>query len=523
MARFSRRQFVRGVLAGSLLAVTGAACAQGSGPSSVLIAGGMVVDGTGAKAHRADVRVSGNKIAQIGRLKPQAGERVIDANGMVVAPGFIDTHSHVDGGLLESPDAETHIRQGITTSIVGQDGGSHFPLKDYFAQLEKTHVALNIASFAGHGTIRGLATGKDYKRKVTDAELQKMRDVMAQEMQAGALGLSSGLEYDPGFYSTTEELTACAEVAGKYGGLYISHVRDEGNEAIKSFEELITIAEKGHLPAQISHIKLDTSPSWGKASEVLNLIDAANKRGVDISVDVYPYLYWQSTITVLIPSRDWQNRSLWEKGMSEVGGAEHVRLTTYSPDKDWQGKTIAEIAAMTGKDAITVVQEVVQKTHGVGATGSESVVVTAMTEDDLSRFIASPRVMFCTDGSLRPTHPRGAGSFPRLLGVYVREKHLLTLEQAIHKMTGLPARRMGFADRGALRPGMKADVVIFNPLTVKDTATVADPAAQPVGLPYVMVNGALVLDNGKITGNRPGAVLRHDPTKSLPRLLARKF
>ena len=509
MAQFSRRQICGVMAAAGFLAMAGTSGAQEARPSSILIKGGMVVDGTGAKARRADVRIVGEKIAQIGRLKPMAGERVIEANGMTVAPGFIDTHSHVDGELLEMPDAETHIRQGITTSIVGQDGSSHLPLKDYFAQLEAKHVALNIASFAGHGTIRGAATGTDYKRKVTDTELQKMRDLMAQEMQAGALGLSSGLEYDPGFYSTTDELIACATVAGKYGGLYISHVRDEGNEAIQSFQELITIAEKGHLPAQISHIKLDTSPSWGKAGEVLNLIDAANKRGVDISVDVYPYLYWQSTITVLIPSRDWQNRSLWEKGLAEVGGAEHVRLTTYTPDANWQGKTIAEIAGMTGKDAITVIQEVVQKTHGEGATGSESVVVTAMTEDDLSRFIASPRVMFCTDGSLRPTHPRGAGSFPRLLGVYAREKHLLTLEQAIHKMTALPAKRMGFADRGILRPGMKADVVIFDSQTVKDTATVANPASPPVGLPYVIVNGGLVLDNGKITGNRPGQVLRH--------------
>ncbi len=504
-------------MAGGLVGIAGAGWAQADASGGLLITGGMVIDGTGGKARRADVRIVGDRIAQVGKLKPRKGERVIDAANMIVAPGFIDTHSHVDGELLTRPDAETHIRQGITTSIVGQDGGSHLPLKDYFAQLEAKHVALNIASFAGHGTIRGEATGKDYKRVVTPVELDKMRELTAQEMQAGALGLSSGLEYDPGFYSTTDELVACAEVAGRYGGLYISHVRDEGNQAIESFEELITIARRGKLPAQISHIKLDTSPSWGKAGDVLKRMDTANKEGLDISADVYPYLYWQSTITVLIPSRDWQNRDLWAKGLAEVGGAEHIRLSTYTPDAMWQGKTIAEIATMTGKDAITVIQEVVQKTHGEGATGQESVVVTAMTEDDLSRFVASPRIMFCTDGSLTPTHPRGAGSFPRILGVYVREKRLLTLEQAIHKMTALPAKRMGFRDRGTLKPGMKADVVIFDPTTVKDTATVAAPAAPPVGLPYVIVNGAVVLDNNKITGNRPGQVLRHDPRSSFNR------
>ena len=505
--KLSRGEFLAGVVASGLLGA-GGAWAQTNAAGGLLITGGMVIDGSGSKARRADVRVSGDRITQIGKLKPRAGERVIEAGGMIVAPGFIDTHSHVDGELMELPDAQSHIRQGITTSIVGQDGGSHLPLKDYFAQVEAKHVALNIASFAGHGTIRGEATGKDYKRPVTSAELDKMRTLMAQEMQAGALGLSSGLEYDPGFYSTTDELAALAQVAGKYGGLYISHVRDEGNQAVESFEELITIARRGGLPAQISHIKLDTSPAWGKSGDVLKRIDAANKEGLDISADVYPYLYWQSTITVLIPSRDWQNRDLWAKGLAEVGGADHVRLSTYTPDAMWQGKTVAEIAAMTGKDAITVIQEVVQKTHGEGATGQESVVVTAMTEEDLSRFVASPRIMFCTDGGLRPTHPRGAGSFPRILGVYVREKRLMTLEQAIHKMTALPAKRMSFADRGTLRPGMKADIVIFDPTTVKDTATVADPAAPPVGLPYVIVNGAVVLDNNKITGSRPGQVLR---------------
>jgi N-acyl-D-amino-acid deacylase len=479
-----------------------------AGPASILIAGGTVVDGTGAKGRHADVRIVGDTIAEIGKLKPRPGESVISARGQIIAPGFIDTHSHADGGLLESPTAETQIRQGITTSIVGQDGGSHLPLAAWFAEVRKTHVALNIASFVGHGTVRSAATGKDYKRPVTPAELTKMEALVEQEMQSGALGLSSGLEYDPGYYSTTEELIALARVAGQHGGLYISHVRDEGNEALTSFRELIRIAEEAHLPAQISHIKLGTSHVWGKAPQVLQMMEEANRRGVDISADVYPYLYWQSTLTVLTLDRNWENRAIWEKGLAEVGGAGHVLLSSYTPDAAWQGKTIAQIAAMTGRDPISVIQEIVRKTHGEGVTARESVVVTAMTDDDLKQFIASPRIMFCTDGGLRGTHPRGAGSYPRILGHYVRALKVIPLEEAIRKMTSLPARRMSIPDRGALQVGKKADIVIFDAGKVLDKATTANPTAPPVGLSTVLVNGVPVLEAGKMTGARPGMVLR---------------
>ncbi|HZP83883.1 MAG TPA: D-aminoacylase [Chthonomonadaceae bacterium] len=482
-------------------------------PPSILISGGMLVDGTGARRRQADVRIVGDHIQEIGRLRPRPGERVLDARGQVVAPGFIDTHSHADGGLLETPDAETQIRQGITTAVVGQDGGSHLPLQQYFSDLEARHVALNIASFAGQGTIRSLVMGKDnYKRHATPEEIAKMRALVEQEMQAGALGLSTGLEYDPSYYSTTEELIECAKGAAAHGGLYISHVRDEGNEAFTSFKELIRIAEKAHLPAQISHIKLGTAKVWGKAGDALRLIEDANKRGLDISADVYPYTYWQSTITVLTLSRDWDNRAVWEKALAEVGGPEHVLLSSYTPDAAWQGKTIAEIAKTTGRDPIAVIQEIVHKTHGPGAKGRESVVVTAMTEADVRRFIAAPRIMFCSDGGLRGSHPRGAGTFPRILGRYVREYHILSLEEAIRKMTSLPAHRMGFRDRGVLKPGMKADVVLFDPKTVLDTATTAHPTSPPIGLNTVLVNGAIVLDSGKLTGAHPGAVLRRTLT-----------
>lgn len=476
--------------------------------TSLLIAGGTVIDGTGARGRRADVRIVGDTIAEVGNLTPRAGERVIDARGLAVAPGFIDTHSHADGGLLEMPDAETQIRQGITTAIVGQDGGSHVPLDRWLAELEKRRVALNIASFVGHGTIRRKVMGDDFQRPATPEEVRKMAALIEQEMQAGALGLSTGLEYDHGFYSTTEEVIECARAAAKHGGIYISHVRDEENEALESFRELIRIAEEARLPAQISHIKLGSSNVWGRAKEVVKMIEEANRRGLDITADVYPYVYWQSSITVIIPTRDYDDRTAWEKGLAEIGGAGHVLLTTYTPDPSWQGKTIAEIARMTGRDPVSVIQEIVRKTHGPDAHGSASVVVTAMTEDDLKQFLAARRIMFCSDGGLRGSHPRGAGTYPRILGRYVREQRILPLEEAIRKMTSLPAWRMGLCDRGLLKPGMKADIVIFNPRTVIDTATTAHPTSAPVGLSHVLVNGTLVLEGGKMTGERPGRALR---------------
>lgn len=475
--------------------------------SSTLISGGMVIDGTGTPARRADVRIREDRISEIGRLKPHPGERVIDARGLTVAPGFIDTHSHAEGRLLDEPAAESQIRQGITTAVVGQDGSSRLPLSEYFSALASRRHTLNIASFVGHGTLRREVMGDDFKRAATPAEIARMAELVDREMKAGALGLSSGLEYDPGYYATTEELVACARVAAKHGGIYISHVRDEANKAFEAFREVIGIAREARIPAQISHIKLGSTQVWGRAGHVLKLLDDANREGLNVTADVYPYLYWHSTITVLIPTRDWDDRAAWEKGLAEVGGAKNVLLSTYTPDANWQGKTIAEIAVTTGKDPVTVIQEIVRKTRGEGATGRQAVIVTSMIDEDLKKFIASPMIMFCSDGAIRGTHPRGAGTYPRLLGHYVREEKVISLEEAIRKMTSLPAHRMGLTDRGRLRLGMKADVVVFNATKVTDRATTANPTAPPEGIEFVLVNGECVLEKAQMTDSRPGREL----------------
>ncbi len=474
----------------------------------LLIRGGTVVDGSGRAKSRADVRILGDKIAEIGSLTPKAGERVIDATGLVVCPGFIDTHSHADGGILENPSAELMVRQGITTAIGGQDGSSPYPLAEFLGKLERNPPAINLACFAGHGTVRSKVMGSDFKRHASEAELVKMRALVDQEMRAGALGLSTGLEYDPGHYSDTAEVIELAKVAAGQGGIYISHMRNEDNEAFKSVRELIEIARKGRIPAQISHIKLGSKKVWNHAEEMLRMMGEARAKGLDITADVYPYLFWQSTITVLIPTRNWADRSAWAKGLDDIGGPGHVVLSSYSPDRSWEGLTLEQIAGKTGKDAVGVIQEIVDKTHNPEGRGKESVIVTAMTEGDLRKFIADPHIMLCTDGGLKPSHPRAAGSFPRILGHYVRDEKVLTLEKALRKMTSLPAKRMELRDRGLLRAGYKADIVLFDPNRIRDTATVKNPASPPEGLATVIVNGQIVLENGWMTGARPGKALR---------------
>lgn len=478
---------------------------------SLLIRGGQIADGTGAKLHRADIRITGNRITNVKPgLAPLSGETVIDAGGRVVAPGFIDAHSHADGGLLEEPEAETQIRQGITTSIVGQDGGHNFPLAPWFDKVQARKTTLNIASFVGHGTVRGQVMGKDYKRPSRPEEVRAMQALVVQEMRAGGLGLSSGLEYDPGIYAETSEIIALAQAAAPHGGMYISHVRDEEDDALKSFAELIRVAQGARCPAQISHIKLASAPVWNKANQVIKMMNDAKARGLDISADIYPYTYWQSSIIVLREDRNFDDRAGWEKGLAGIGGAQQVILSTYEPQPAWAGKTLTEIAALTGKDPVSVIQMVVAatwKTDGTRIAG-ESVVVTAMQEQDVAGFMRDRRVMFCTDGGLHGTHPRGAGSYPRILGVYVREKKVLSLEDAVHKASGLPASRFGLREIGTIASGKYADLVLFDPRTIHDTATVQTPQAKPIGLDDVIVSGTPVLRNGKLTSARPGRILR---------------
>jgi N-acyl-D-amino-acid deacylase len=480
---------------------------------SILIRGGTVYDGSGSPGKVEDVRVQGDTIVSIGKLQPKDNEQVIEAKGLAVAPGFIDAHSHADFGIRGNPDAESQVRQGITTSVVGQDGIWLIPVKPFLLGIEKVHPAINFAAFSGEGGIRGKVMGKDFQRVATADEIEKMKALVEQDMKDGALGLSTGLEYNPGWYSSTEELIALSKVASKYGGMYISHVRDETNGEFKAFDELIKIGHDANMPAQINHIKLAVASMWGKTRHISELFGQVNKYNTDaklgnrqfLTADVYPYLYWSSTISVLTNSRDWGNKKVWEDGLADVGGAENVRLVRYSVDSAWVGKTLAEISKTTGKDAADLIMEIIDKTKD--GKGTESIVCTAMREEDLRNFIAMPEIMFCSDGEIKGSHPRGAGSFPRIFGRYVREQHVITLSEAIRKSTSLPAWRFGFTGRGLIQKGKKADIVVFNPNTIIDHATPENPTALSTGVVDMLVNGVPVLLDDKMTGARGGQAL----------------
>lgn len=482
-----------------------ACCSTGAQapPPGVLIRNGTLVDGTGAPGRIVDVRIAGDAIVEVGASLAERGERVIDAAGRVVAPGFIDTHSHADRGLEEMPDAGTQVRQGITTAVVGQDGGGELPVSEFLADIDRLKPGINYATTVGHGTVRGLVMGADFRRATSAPELETMKALVERAMKDGALGLSSGLEYDPGFYAKPDELVALATVAARHGGYYTSHVRDEENEVFAAWREAIDVGRKAGLPVLISHAKVAVKPVWGKAAEALKLVEDANREGLRVRADWYPYTYWQSSMYVLIPDRDFENRRQWEVGLAEIGGPENVLVTSYRPNPSWQGKTVAEIAAAEKKDAVTTIVEMMRASgNSIGIIG------TSMDEGDLTRFAAHPLTFICSDGGLSGRHPRGYGAFPRVLATYVREQKALDLPRAIHKMTGGPAAFLGLADRGIVAPRRKADIVIFDPAAIQDRGTKTDPAQAPVGVDYVIVNGEVVLENGRTTGARPGRAIR---------------
>ncbi len=488
----------------SLLALLLGFAQPGGGSTATLIRNAQLIDGTGSAPRQADVRIAGDTIAEVAdRLAPRAGERVIDAQGRVLAPGFIDMHSHADRGLDDMPNAETQVRQGITTAVVGQDGSSDLPVAGFYAHLAQLRPAINYATSVGHGTVRSRVMGEGFKRAATSDEIEKMKALVDEGMRDGAIGLSSGLEYDPGFYSKTDELVALGSVVAKYHGIYSSHVRNENEGAFDSWREAIEIGRRNNIPVEISHIKLGVKPVWGRAAEGIRIIDEARRAGVRVMADWYPYTYWQSSMYVLIETRDFANRAAWEKGLNDIGGARNVLITNYRPDPSFNGKTLDELAAARGKDPVTMAIEMMKE-----AGPNTGVIATSMSEDDLTTFVKSPDVLICSDGNLTGRHPRGYNTFPRVLAHYVRDLHALTLPEAIAKMTGRSAAQLGFADRGIVAAGKKADLVVFDPATIQDHGTPANAAAAPTGISYVIVNGEIVLDNGVMTQARPGRGLK---------------
>jgi N-acyl-D-amino-acid deacylase len=483
--------------------------AQGA---ATLIVNAQVLDGTGAAPRAADVRIVDGRIAAIGRLERTANDRIVDAKGLTLAPGFIDTHSHHDRGLLDKRDALGAVSQGITTIVVGQDGGSRFPLAPYFARLDSTRVAINVASYVGHGTIRSRVMGDDFKRAATDDEIARMKALVREDMAAGALGLSTGLEYDPGIFSARDEVSQLAGVAAAFGGRYISHIRSEDRDFWPAIDELIAIGRTHKMPVQVSHMKLAMRALWGQGDKLIATLDKARAEGVNVTADIYPYTMWSSTLQVLYPKRNFADRAETEFVLKQVAAPEDLVLGDWSLDTTYVGKDVGQIAKIRGTDPATTLMALIAES--IAKNSDESVVARGMDERDIAKIMRWPYANICSDGALDGAHPRGFGSFPRVLGRYSREQKVMPLADAVRRMTSLSAANVGITDRGAIKPGLAADLVLFDAATVVDNATMQAPHAVSTGIKTVWVNGAVVYENGKTTGALPGKVLRRERPQS---------
>ena len=478
---------------------------ESTSPGLIAITGATLVDGSGRPPLKDSVVIIRDDlieaVGKLNQIRVPDGASVIDARGSVVAPGFIDTHNHSDRGLDSDPSAATQVSQGITTVAVGQDGGSEFPIGDYLSTLDRHPVALNVLTFVGHATLRSKVMGADTNRHATEAEIEKMQQMVQQGMREGAFGLSSGLEYEVGKPATTEELIALATAAGSFGGIYISHIRDEADRTLEAIAEAIRIGKEGHLPVQISHIKVATVAVWNKGPEVVALINKARRRGQDITADCYPYDAWNSTIRVLIPSGRHDNAADVARGLADVGGASNITIVSCRAHPDYEFKTLEEIARKEETSVVDLYMKIVRD-------GGASIVCRSMKESDIRVFYQQPWVMVSSDGGIGSRHPRGAGTYPKVLGRFVRELHWLSLQEAIRKMTSLPAQRLKLTDRGLIRPGFKADIVLFDPNRIIDRSTFKEPQLISEGVERVFVNGVEVWTGGAVTGKRPGQALR---------------
>jgi N-acyl-D-amino-acid deacylase len=500
-------------------------------PYDLLIKNGRIVDGTGTPWFAGDVAIRGDAIAKIAPSIAEPAARVIDVHGNIVAPGFIDIHTHARRGITQTPTAPNYARQGVTTVIEGPDGSSPLPLAPFLAQMEALEISINIGSFVGQGSVRGAVIG-DVNRAATPDEIQKMVGLVEQGMKDGAFGMSTGLFYVPGTFTPTTEVIALAGAAGRFGGMHESHQRDDAAKLIDSVNETIAIGEQGHLPTQISHAKVVGAANWGRSAEMLALVDAARARGVDVTIDQYPYTASSTSIAAaLIPAwvleggrqatlarlKDPGSREKAKGGIAamirdERGGGDpkNVQFASCGFDASLAGKTLADLTITRGKpptirNAAEVVMWIVEQ-------GGCQGIFHAMSERDLLRILRHPVTMIASDGEVpvfgrANPHPRSYGTFARVLGVYVREKKALTLEDAVRKMSAAPAARLGLTDRGVLRPGMRADLAIFDAAAVRERATYEKPHQYAEGFSHVIVNGQVVVENGEMTAARPGRVL----------------
>jgi N-acyl-D-amino-acid deacylase len=495
----------------------------------VIVRGGLVVDGTGTPARQADVAIANGRIAAVGDLGGARADREIDAAGLVVAPGFIDVHTHADD-LDQQPAPEHFLHMGVTTIVAGNCGGSSLPLDRALSSIEAARPALNYATLVGHNTVRRAVMGTE-RRAASADELLKMQLLVKQAMLDGAVGLSTGLQYVPGTYAGTGEIVALARVAGANGGVYASHLRNEGTRLEEAVAEAIDVGRQARCPVQISHLKVDSPANWGASARALALIDAARRTGLAVGADQYAYSAASSTLGIRFPA--WvleggqaeinarlDDPGMWSRIRKEMRGLIRERgledyafavVAQYAADPTRNGLSIPEIARRERHAAdldaqLEVMREMLR-------SGGALMVYHFMSEDDIARIMRHPQVSVASDSSLNRMgvgvpHPRGYGNNARVLGRYVRDRKVIALEDAIRKMSSLPAAQFGFTDRGTLAVGLAADVVVFDPRRVADAATYEDPHRHAAGVLYVLVNGVPVIDAGRVNGNRPGRVLR---------------
>ncbi len=555
----TRREFIKNtaIISAAALGSSYISCGKGSGLEfDVIIKNGEIINGRGSEPFRADIGIIGEKLAAIGNLKGAKAPVVLDAKDKIVCPGFIDIHAHTDANLLIYPRGESMIMQGVTTTIGGNCGSSPFPLstemtpeKEYakkkyglemdwsdlsglYERMERNNIGLNIALQVGQGTVREMVLGEE-RRAPDKEEMERMKSYVKEAMEQGAIGISSGLEYTPSGFASTEEVIELCKVAAQYNGYYSTHCRSEDTEVIEAYEEAIEIAKKAEIPLEISHVKACTRPNWWKLDKLLELIDKAAQEGVDINGDRYPYTAYSTGMTVNFPQwaleggtdklieriKDKKVRKqLREPTLEKVGGLEGFNdFLLIDMEKEENkyliGKRLGDVAAEKKVNPYEFMCDlIISEESNVGYIGF------GMSDENTIKVLTNPRIMICSDGSaMAPTdvikegskpHPRNFGTFPRVIRKYVREGKLLTLPDAIKKMTSMAAEKAGLKKRGLINKDYFADIVIFDFEKIEDKATFIEPVQYPVGIDYVLVNGTIVVDHGKHTGTFPGKVLR---------------